>query len=270
MAFGLRPVRSRSSSLSTPPESVDEEEQEGEGEDVDHLIGGTGCARKPSRRERIRSLRQKTKSKAKKLLNLGSPNSHEADDDGYGQLEPDLEDDPAFNPTQLDRMANPVSQRASEQKMGPLHRVLKTVSHPKDAIKSAATKTTAGILSTVVDFHTSERADFTFLQTHCDVARGDDANDFPDPSSDGYLNTTRKLESHRESIRVAWITSAHVDRVRVVPRRQMKCPELSAYKKYNEDGVCVGYEWRKWLGAVRDEMFYPNIVLILDIDDSPR
>ena len=216
--------------------------------------GEAGTVEKLSKRDRLRELKQKTKTKTKRILKIGGPHVHGEHHNGrYGDAFRDLELDPAFNPKRLENEEESnFSDGKASKPLGPVQKVVKTIAHPKDAVKSMTTKTTAGILSTAEHPDVSQKSDYDFLQEHCAIAQGQNPADVPDLRTDEYLETTRKLESHRESKRVAWITGRHVFRVRVVPKRYLTWPDPSAFKEYSEDGTVIRYRWEKWLAYVSE------------------
>lgn len=245
---------SRSRSSSSSSSLVTARESQSEDTSDDDLYEPREAIRRTSKRERLQDLKKRTKLKTKRFLHLGGVDDTAQEqryDGDHGDHGLNSESDPAFNPDLLGEMANPGVQTGGENKgLASLHKVVQTISHPRNAIKIAATKTTAGILSTAEHPHVSQRSDYEFLQEHCHLARGDDSKDFPDSMTDEYLETTKKLEAHRESMRVAWITGAHVDRVRVARRGYLKFPDRSAFEEFDEEGNLVRYHWEKWIGYV--------------------
>ncbi|KAI9787318.1 MAG: hypothetical protein M1816_007666 [Peltula sp. TS41687] len=255
---------SSSSSLATAREYQSEDSSSSSSEDDSH--GPTGTVRRSSKRERLQDLKEKTKLKTKRFLHLGNVDGAHDDVDHE-------EDDPVFDADMLGEMANPeMHPFGGEQQHkglgGSLHKVMQTISHPRNAIKSATTKTTAGILSTAEHPLVSQRADQEFLREHCHVAREDDSKDFPDASSETgeYLETARKLEDHRESMRVAWITGAHVDRVRVPRRGYLKFLDSDAFEEVDDEGNLVRFCWEKWIGYMM--LYYTQDFTAQYIDDS--
>lgn len=215
-----------------------------------------------SRRKRLHSLTNRTKTKAKALLKLEK--HHGRDDEGHGRDESvseQIDDNPAFNPSKAVKKDPAGTGGAGSKASGALHTMVENLAHPIDTIKSKATRTTAGLLSEAERPKPSQESDANLLQAHIDLnqvqASSSSRLDLNTPGQDPLENELRQkvedMEAHRQSLRVAWITSRHVDRVRVVPKRHVDFPNDEAFVERDIHGEVVRYEWLKWLGYVSVE-----------------
>lgn len=209
--------------------------------------------------QKLRDLSSKTKEKTMKILHV----------DGGGSLDRGtiseesealsmIERDPAFNLRMLNQQKSANTNVSITKTRETLRSIVTAVVHPIDSAKSKAAKTTAGKLSNAERPYLSQEADLDFLNAHNDLDRAYSSRSSRQETSDGeedLLTNDRKgkvqeMEAHRESLRVAWITSRHVNRVRVVPKRQIKFPSTSYFAKGDIQGHLVRSELRKWLGHV--------------------
>ena len=209
-----------------------------------------------SRQQGLRSLTSRTKGKAKKLLNLEKPDLH---DTGARSPEEsivkDLDENPAFNPNKRVKPDRTSASGAAGKALGTLHTVAQTVAHPKDAIKSKATRATASKLSEVERPYLSEEADLDRLQAHVNLNEVESSShivpeDGEHRPEDKLREKVEDIEAHRESLHVAWVTSRHVDRVRVVPKKHMGFPKIEEFLEKDSEGHIVRENWEKWLGHV--------------------
>ncbi|KAL9128615.1 MAG: hypothetical protein Q9217_002749 [Psora testacea] len=199
----------------------------------------------PSKRNRLSSLKRTTKAKTKSLFigkdvyTIGNSKEEEK-----AQVMKDIENDPAFNTSHLVSKERVSVGGAAGKTRGALRSVGKSVMHPKDAIKSKAKKTTAGQLSKTERPYLSQEADLDFLQAHDDLRRAESASSSRpdisdeeiDPLISEHKNKLREMEAYRESLQAAWITSRHVRRVRVVPKRHITFPNNEYFVERDERG----------------------------------
>lgn len=210
--------------------------------------------------QKLRLYPRKTKEKALKILHVdGGRTSERGPVPGENDAWSPIEHDPAFNTRMLDQQES-VDAKVSITKVRETFRSIATaVVHPIDSVKSKATKTTAGKLSNTQRPYLSQEADLEFLNAHHDLYRTYSSRSLRRGTSNGEedsLTNDRKgkveeMEAHRESLRVAWITSRHVSRVRVVAKRQIKFPSISYFTKGEVPWHLIQSEWLKWLGHVR-------------------
>ncbi len=258
-------VTTNSSSHSNDPKPISREDRTytpfKPNDEVNLPNGHINSSSKPSKLSRIRSLRHKTKAKTKKLLKL------DHDDNTHGSAEDDTEEDdgvldniegnPAFNPDHL-VLRQPMNVGGSGDKAagsigGAIRSAAAAVAHPRSTAKNKVTKTTATQLSKGERPYLSQEADAEFLKAHDDLHRADISSGSLDGESaeakaDAYKDKVGELEGHRESTRVAWITSRHVYRVRVIPNLHLKYPNRSEFEEKTADGTV--HHYGKWLGHV--------------------
>lgn len=209
--------------------------------------------------QKLRDLSSKTKEKTMKILHVDRGGSSER---GTISEESEalsmIERDPAFNPRMLNQQKSANTNISITKTRETLRSIVTAVVHPIDSAKSKATKTTAGKLSNAERPYLSQEADLDFLNAHNDLDRAYSSRSSRQETSDGeedLLTNDRKskvqeMEAHRESLRVAWITSRHVNRVRVVPKQQIKFPSTRYFAKGDIQGHLVRSELLKWLGHV--------------------
>jgi len=233
--------------------------------------GSTGRAGFISRRKRLHSLTSRTKTKAKALLQLekrhGRDEEHRGQDEGVSEQ---IDENPAFNPSKAVKKDRASTGGVGGHTSGVLHTVVETLTHPIDTVKSKAIRTTAGLLSEAERPKPSQESDAKFLQAHIDLnqvqASSSSRLDLNSPGQDPLENELRQkvedIETQRQSLRVAWVTSRHVDRVRVVPKGHVvDFPNGEAFVERDINGEVVRYEWLKWLGYVSvEKLLYDKCV----------
>lgn len=240
--------------------SFDAMDPAGERSSSDH--GTTGRAGFQSRRKRLHNLTSRTKTKAKTLLKLEK--GHNLDEEGGRQdqsVSEQIDGNPAFNPSKVAKKDRASTDGAGGIALGTLHTVVETIAHPIDTVKSKATRTTAGKLSEAERPKPSRESDVEFLQAHIDLSqvqsssssRLDLNGQAQHPLEDELRQKVEDIEAHRQSLRVALVTSRHVDRVRVVPKRHIDYPNGEAFLERDIQGDVLRYEWIKWLGHVSIE-----------------
>lgn len=210
-----------------------------------------------SKRKRLSTLTSKTKAKTKKILKMKSTTDDQSDSEEEGPLNM-LEHNPAFNPSELRKQRRFRPGKSAEKALGTMQTVGKAFIHPKDTIKKGATRTTAGQLSKAEHPYLSQKANLDFLQAHDDLKQAESTSSSKQVTSDeeqedsivSQRDKLKKMEEHRESLRVAWVTSRHVRRVRVVPKRHINFPKDEYFVERDERGQVIRYDWFKWLGYV--------------------
>ena len=226
---------------------------------ADSSDGSIAKMRGPTKREKLRGLRRKTKAKTKKLLHIHGEASTdgELDGDAHGVLD-NIEADPAFNPGKLVKEKPFTVRGAAEKTTGKLHSIASTVAHPTKNLKNKALRTTADQLAKAERPFLSQNANRELLEAHEELRRAQN------PSTGGHGISEEKrivleadsrqkieeIEKHRESLAVAYTTTRHVHRVRVVPKEHMKFPEKEAFVERDGNGTVVRYLWLRWLGNV--------------------
>lgn len=209
--------------------------------------------RKGSKRARLKNLEHKTKDKTKHLLGISTSQNDgvHLKNEGKESMAKEIESDPAFHPNRLSKKDHATTGETTTKAGETLKTALKAVIHPKEALKGTATKTTAAQLSKVEHPDLSQSSEHQVLQEQDELRRTEFLKGKLQSSQrDPYMESVQKLESHRESARVAWITGSHVKRVRVVPKKYFDLPASSSFKEYDEHGNYVRFAWMKWLGSV--------------------
>lgn len=225
----------------------------------------------PTKGQKLRRFSSKTKQKTKRIFHISDRRAsvEYTSFEGVGIIE----NDPAFNPTMLQQQQaqqpkeqqphHTVVEKAAKKTLDNLHSVAIAVIHPKDTIKSKVTKITAGTLSHADRPFLSHNADLDFLNAHDEMNQAYSAtsaqenvlSDKEDEKNQYCQTKVVEMEARRESLRIAWITSKHISRVRVVPKRHIQYPDLSEFYVKNgndnsNDRSLLKIDWLKWLGYV--------------------
>lgn len=211
-----------------------------------------------TKRKKLKALTSKTKAKTKKLLRIEQREStgEGSDSEDHGVLQ-NIARDPAFSHNKLYKQKRWNDGGTAYRPLGALESIATTVVHPKRAIKSKATRTTAGQLSKAERPFISKKADLEFLQAHDRLSHAESSRSSRQVTSDsevddvttGYREKIKEMQEHRESLRAAWTTSRHVQRVRVVPKRHMEYPDRKFFTRKDSEGE--HFDWLSWLGYVR-------------------
>ncbi|KAL8830962.1 MAG: hypothetical protein Q9191_001142 [Dirinaria sp. TL-2023a] len=209
----------------------------------------------PTKKARLRSLKEKAKEKTKKLLGIDDAQVQHCEVD----VAEDVRNDPAFNPGFLLDKQQKKNRAGVASPAAGLGAVVTSIARPKDAIKGKATRTTASKLSKVQRPYLSKDADLEFLEAHDRLDRAESSRSSIQATSDddknwlveGHKERIDEMKAHRESLRVAWTTSRFVTRVRVVPKRHLDYPALNVFlKNAEEQRDWARYDWLKWIGHV--------------------
>ena len=222
------------------------------------------------KRKRLSGLTSRTKAKTKKILKMKGTTDDQSDSEEEGPLSI-LEHNPAFNPSDLRKRRRFRPGKTAEKALGTMQTVGRVFVHPKDTIKKGATRTTAGQLSKAERPYLSQKANLDFLQAHDDLKQAESTGSSKQVTSDeeqddsvvGQRDRLKEMEEHRESLRVAWITSRHVRRVRVVPKRHINFPNDDYFIERDEREQVIRYDWLTWLGYVRYIRPVTFIVLLM-------
>lgn len=187
---------------------------------------------------------------------VAKDDAHDDDIDGGGWTP--LNDEPAFNSSQLKHRqaaGGPGVRRTSRTLRG----LRQSIIHPKATIKSKAARSTASRLSRVERPFLSQEADLELLHAHEKLEQAEEGmpsrgNLDTEPSSVvcSKKDRVQELEAHRESLRIAWTTGRHVQRVRVVPKGMFSQPKSSTFRIKDGEGKDIGFNWMEWLGQVRN------------------
>lgn len=209
----------------------------------------------PTKKARLRSLKDKAKEKTKRLLSIDDAQIQ----DGEVDIAENIKSDPAFNPGFLRDKQQKKEREGGASPAANLSAVVTSIVSPKDAIKGKATRTTAGKLSKVQRPYLSKDADLEFLEAHNQLDRAESSRSSMQATTDddnnslveGHKGRIDEMKAHRESLRVAWTTTRFVTRVRVVPKRHLDFPARKVFvKNAQEQSAWARYDWLKWMGHV--------------------
>lgn len=209
-----------------------------------------------SKRMRLSNFTSRTKAKTKKLLKVDGTAVDVQSEGEEDRFLDSLEHDPAFNPSQLVKSKSSDPHGTSKTTLGTIHSIAASIKHPVEAIKSKATRTTAGQLSKTERPYLSKKADLEYLEAHDNLqcaestasSRRATSDDELDSVIGDHTNRILEMKKHRESLRVAWTTGRHVRRVRVVPKEHIQLPRNENLMKDNVDGGSARFDWLSWLG----------------------
>ena len=228
-------------------------------EHADSSDGSIAKMRGPTKREKLRGLKKRTKAKTKKLLHIhgGAPTDGELDEDEGGVLD-NIEADPAFNSGKLVREKPLTVGGAAKKTADTFHSFASAVVNPSKKFKSKATRTAADQLAKAERPFLSQNADRELLAAHEDLRSAQTPSSTSHGISEEKLNALKEessqmieeLEKHRESLAVAYTTTRHLHRVRVVKTESWKFPERETFIERDSNGVFMRYLWAKWLGYV--------------------
>ena len=236
----------------TSEKSVDGHDANGSQEKALDDMKNDTVATAPSKTSKLKTLKSKVKVRARDILHRDVSATSDDDDD----LKDSIRQDPAFNPDIL-------LERQEKEEADPPTKLLDVVKsvgsnvvHPRKAIKSKVTRTTAGKLSKPHRPFLTQGADVEFLQAHEDLEKAESARSSRRASFDSdsvyghHKDKIDRMKANRDSLKIAWTTSRHVFRVRVTPKRQWPYPERSAYTEKDEDGKHKRFDWLSWMGQL--------------------
>ena len=259
------PVNSVSTSLFAPKASLnhhgDSYDQAMHQEEMDQMSEnkGAGELSSSSPKTRLPSSPRNSKVKIKRFFNVdGSTVTSKSEPEEDGVLD-GLKYDAAFHTGALVKKKRFRPAKAADKSLGNMRSFGKAVIHPIDSIKSKATHTTAIRISKAERPFLSPEADKEYLEAHDNLKRAESISSSKQGTSDeehesivgDYRNRLQKIEAHRESLRAAWITSRHVRRVRVVPKKHIDLSGNHDFFCNSERGTSWCNGWLEWLGHVR-------------------
>lgn len=210
-----------------------------------------------SKRQKLAEIKDKAKNKTKRVFHIDYFEEHMERSSQEAEVD-ELNESPAFNPTKfLNRQR--VGQAGLPAKVvSAVQSTIEAVLNPKKAIKSAATKKTAGTLAKSRPY-LSRKADLDFLEAHDDLERVEGSRVNADGKGEvveknGNIDECEEhieeLERARLEMRVAWMTARHVQRVRVVNVFPPPIfPEESFFERQDDLGF-TEFDWGKWIAYV--------------------
>lgn len=200
-----------------------------------------------------------------------------------------LKTDPAFNPAEIARSkTSAITTSANAKPRVPRARAAKIASrelathilHPRRTIIQHFQSKTAKSLSKATRPYITPQADREFLAAHDALfeakkdgekpprktrdrrgtkkpgkrERVTDLEERTPPETDAEVQRRKieLMEAHRQSILVAWITSRHMNAVRVTPSHVAGFPRLDDEKFIDRDanGDEINFKWYRYLGQV--------------------
>lgn len=217
--------------------------------------------RSPSKRQKVRLLASRAKSKIKELPELvASKDDGDIprivdgdDDDSIGGK--DLSDDPAFSPGPiLDGTLTRSPTKSPDNKGRKLRQAGNAIIHPRRAMREKTTRMTATKVSKSQRPYLSPEQDLELLHADDELAKADSSSSSIYHGEGITENNKREaararlqnVQDNRESLKTGWIIGRHVVRVRAIqkltgrPKRQHYITTISHEQRR--------LEWEKWLG----------------------
>ena len=209
----------------------------------------------PAKKRKEFSLRVRAKEKTKSILHI---HTHEdlidlEDDRTENRVLSNIDNDPAFHPTQVADEAEIQRQSpgtAVDKSVHNLQSVGRAIIHPRRTAKSKAHRKTAEQLALMQKPQLSDAADLDFLEVQEGLKTvKDDASVNGRSAGLSSQEKAKLLEDHQDSALVAW-TTKHIDRVATIHKLQIKWPDSEAFVERDDESKVVRYRWERWLGYV--------------------
>jgi hypothetical protein len=164
-------------------------------------------------------LKDRARLKAKKVLRLEPCPEDEPSRTSHEAAYEELNESPAFNSSKFLNNARIGPSGIPDKVIAIVQGTAEAILHPKAAVKQHATKNAAGKLAKSRPY-LSRKADLDFLEAHDELKRveatdrrGEGCDERRKEEVQGHIEV---LERRRQSMRVAWVTARHVQRVRAV------------------------------------------------------
>ena len=213
----------------------------------------------PSKRQKLRGLKVKAVSKTKRALHIDSSDGEDdSEQSAFEAAMEEINDSPAFNSSKFLNKSQVKTTGKLNKVVAALQGTAETIRSPIATTKARATRKTAGKIVQNRPY-LSRKADLDFLEAFDDLERvqssrsGSDDEDATAEKNDSIArqeDKLREMEKKRQSMRVAWVTSRHVQRVRVVDLKSPPFPEEHSFERVDDCGY-PEYQWGKWFGHVR-------------------
>ncbi|KAE9382127.1 hypothetical protein N431DRAFT_321239 [Stipitochalara longipes BDJ] len=206
---------------------------------------------------KLSEIKEKAKDKTKRVLHLDSSKDDTEQSPYEAELE-ELTESPAFNPTKFLNRQRIGQAGFSAKAISAVQGTVQVITDPKGAIKSRATKKTAGTLAKSRPY-LSRKADLDFLDAHNDLQRLEGSRNETkdeDEAAQKHGNIGQceeridELDRARLSMRVAWVTSRHVQRVRVVDAVPPPPFPDDAFFEQQDDCGFTEFNWGKWIAYI--------------------
>ncbi|KAL3417389.1 hypothetical protein PVAG01_11389 [Phlyctema vagabunda] len=207
------------------------------------------------KRTKLQSVNDKIRNRAKRALSLGGLEDL-SNRDAHNAALQEINESPAFNSTKFLHDKNLGTSSRMERAISKIQGTMEILTSPKESIKAQVTRSAAGKLAKSRP-HLSRQADLDFLHAHDSLSKIERSGTASDDEDDaarraGDIHAIQKkiddLEGKRESMRVAWMTGRHVQRVQVVQKEPDPFPDEGYFEKLDDCGA-VKFQWPRWLAV---------------------
>ena len=233
--------------------------------------------------EGLKAAKTKVTTKAKGILNHGLDRLLDKGDRHKDQSISNTTDDAAFHPEAAKRhQLKHAKQNGSINDTKAALEVSKAaIIHPRKFVQDKVKRVAAGKISSIQKPHTLPNTGAELLEAYDAYSHSEGSRSSEDLSTSEASEEEaarrhsrakkkarlQKLEAHRDSMRVAWITR-HTDRVRVVPKEHIKFPDKEDFIERDREGTVSQYKWKSWLGHLL--VFFTQDFSVQYIDDFEK
>ncbi|KAK4983177.1 hypothetical protein LTR66_008929 [Elasticomyces elasticus] len=216
--------------------------------DDEHARNSFDEPTKTTKRKKLRSIGHRAKQKTKRLLHVGNGQDHVEKVEGRTDSHHirHLDDNAAFGPPSVVHKEPLTLSNVADKARSAAITAAHTVAHPRKSAKEKA----AGLLAFGSEPYLDHEADCELLHAHDQLSRAR-SNENPASEEDSDLEWWQEkvdsLEARRESKKVAYTTSRHIQRVRVVPESQFVFMEKAEFYARNEDGSRGRFQYGRFL-----------------------
>lgn len=203
---------------------------------------------KSASREKLPPLNRKAKFKTVTRIDLQA-SEHE----NRATLD-ELDSSFAFNPSKLsNKPSKPLSGSAGKA-LSALQTTAKTIQNPNKSLKARVVKTAASKLSKQVQPQLLRETDREFVgalealeRAKARGGNGEDESLAEACTIDHSQTKVDDLQAKRETMKIAWMTGRHAQRVKAVDISPKTFPPEEFFERKCDCGV-LEYQWGKWLG----------------------
>ena len=219
-------------------------------------------------RAKVHNIGSTAKQKIKKALPIDSSSNDDIEEEcvetnEYQAAMREINESPAFDSSRLLNNGRLGPIGLQDRAVATTQATRHFISSPKAALKTRAARKTAGRLAKSQPF-LSKEADLAFLRAHDKLHEAEGSRDSSGEVgiTDGCsvdvnerLDKIEQIEATRESMKVAWVTTRHVQRVRVIDTTLPPRLEDTAFEKLDEFGF-KEFQWAKWFAYVGKPTFH--------------
>lgn len=223
-----------------------------------HTLVQHGPDKHSSSLRKLKAIGHKAKKKTKSVLGVEKA-VYDSDSETslHNAALDEINENPAFNSAKFQEAQHEGSSTKAEKATTILQSAKGFLAHPKETIQNRAAKQTAGKMANSRPY-LSRQANLEFLAAFNDL---EDAEQALEGVYDGEETLVKEanihdaeeriegMERERQSMRVAWITARHVERVRAVPDDPPVFPPESFFETKDDFGY-TEFHWGKWIGYV--------------------